>query len=228
MAIVDTYKWGSLYVDADGTIEYLRDGGVLTGDREEVLAELQDFPHDLHFDEDWPHGAFYDEGQDTPLVQLGWFGGYPGEALHDANAQAALEWAEGRYYIVAYSSWFGGCQSVQLMLNWDNVTLEELEEVLEMIDGFREYPVLDEDLYSQIESERWVEMIDDMVVSEENEREIVFTEDQKQEIIELTGEYYGYWEEGYFPADEWDRIIEEILAEEPGTVKQLHQKETLF
>ena len=70
--------------------------------------------------------------------------------------------------------------------------------------------------------------IDEMINDTQREKDIEFTEEQVDAIRELASEVYGYWEEGYFPDDEWGQIIEEVLAVEEGTVVQLHQAEKLF
>lgn len=224
MTIQDTYKYGSLYVDANITIEFLDDRDMLTDERGAVLELFQESGVDFEFDDEWSYGKRYEDGGQLPLVQLGWFGGYPGEALDDANAQAALEWAEDREYIVAYSSWFGGCQSVQLLFDPTNSSLSDAEEAVELAEGFAEYPVLDEDLWSQLEMERFSKMLDEMIVGTENDRDIVFTEDQRRDLEESAQNYYGYWEEGYFPEDKWDEIVAEALGDD----RQLHQETKLF
>lgn len=229
MTLHNTYKYGSLYVDAALTLENLKDEEKIGEVRAEIVELLKNSDADFTFDDDWAHGSMYSvDGQDTPLVLIGTFGGYPGESMDEANAEAAKEWSADRYYIYSFSSWFGGCEIVSLYLNWDECTLDEATEAVELAEGFREYPVLDEDLWSTKQFEVWESMIDEMVVDSENEHDIVFTEEQRAYIYETAAEKYGYWEEGYFDQDEWDTIIEEVMAAEPGTVVQLHQSEKLF
>lgn len=226
MTIQDTYKYGSLYVDADNTVEFLDDQGLLTDRVGEVLEQFQESGIDFEFDDVWPHGKWYDDGSQLPLIQIGWFGGYPGEALDDANAQAALEWAEGREHIVAFSSWFGGCQSVQLYFDPTNATLEEAEEAVELAEGFADYPILDEDLYTEFSSQRFGDMVGEMVNALEREHGVLDV-GSKELLYELASEYYGYWEEGYFGNEEWESIVAEVLDTE-GVETQLHQEISLF
>ncbi len=222
MTIHDTYEYGSLYVDADLTISNLEDSDLLEGVRGEVVEALRESGATFEFDDDWSYGSMYwVDGQETPLVLIGWFGGYPGEALDEANLRAAKEWAADRDYIYSFSSWFGGCESVRLYLNFDDCTLEEAEEAIELAEEYMDYPVLDEDLYSQIEWERWEDMIEDLIVQAEADED--FTEDQKDQIRDLASEFQGYWEEGYFGTEEWNEIIEKVRT---GDV-QLHQETTL-
>ena len=225
MTIQDTYKWGALHTDANNVINWLQEQGYLHGERQQIVDALQESRVDFEFDDDWNDGSLYqDDDQQTPLVLLGQFGGYPGETLDEANSEAAAEWAQDRDYIYSYSTWFGGCRTVNLYLNMDEATLEEAEEAIELAEGFREYPVLDEDLWSQKQSEAWDEMIDEQVASTENDKDIEFTDDQKDDIREQANEFYGYWEEGYFEADTWDGIIDKVLNNDV----QLHQEDKLF
>lgn len=230
MSFQDTHKWGSLYVDAQMTLINLDDWGYLDkGERREGFKALEDTRHEFSFDGDYPHGCMYtDDKQETPLVLINWFGGYPGDSIDDANAQAAEEWASERNHIYSFDNWFGGCKSVGLYIDMDVATLEEVEEAIEFIEGFLDYPVLDEDLWSELGLKRWDEMIDEMINDTQREKDIEFSDAQIFAIRELASEMYGYWEEDYFPSDEWDSIIEEVLAVEPGTVVQLHQADKLF
>ena len=226
MTIQDTYKYGSLYVDANNTIEFLDDQGLLTDSVGEILEQFQESGIDFEFDDEWHHGKRYDDEKQLPLIQLGWFGGYPGDALDDANAHAALDWAEGREHIVAYTRWFGGCQSVQLYFDPTNATLEDAIEAVELAEGFAEYPVLDEDLYSEISSQRFDDMVEEMVNELEREHGLLDVE-SRELLYEHAREYYGYWEEGYFEEEEWERIVTKVLDTE-GVETQLHQETKLW
>lgn len=230
MTIQDTYKFGSLYVDAVMTLERLEDRDALSvGDRAEIVNALKESTVDFTFDEDWEHGCMYSvDGQETPLVLIGTFGGYPGESIDEANLRAAKEWAEDRDYIYSFSSWFGGCEMVTLYLNFDDCTLEEAEEAIELVEWYREYPVLDEGLWSEIQWERWEEMIGEMLdqarIDCEAEWNHELTEDEEEQIRELAQEKYGYWEEGYFAEDEWNKIVLAVVNREV----QQHQETQLW
>lgn len=230
MTIQDTYKFGSLYVDADMTLECLaQDGYLNAGDRIHVVNALRESSVDFTFDDDWAHGSMYrDDDQETPLVLIGTFGGYPGESIDEANLRAAKEWAEDRDYIYSFSSWFGGCEMVSLYLNFDDCTLGEAEEAIELVEWYREYPVLDESLWSEIQWERWEEMIGEMLdqarIDCEAEWNHVLTEDEEEQIAEMAQEKYGYWEEGYFAEDEWNEIVLKVVNREV----QQHQETELW
>lgn len=224
MTFQDTYKYGQLYVDASNVIEWLDDQDKLTDELGEVLEVFKDSFVDFTFDEDWNHGSFYDDKDQMPLVLLDWFGGYPGDSMDEANARAAKEWASDKSYIMAYSSYFGGCESVQLYFDPTNATLEQAQEAVDLVEGYKQYPVLDENLWSQLESERWVEMIEEMISDEERKRDTEFDKATKEYLYSEAQEYYGYWEEGYFEQDKWDDIVNKWFT---GDV-QLHQEDKLF
>lgn len=230
MTFQDTYKYGQLYVDAAGTIARLdeeqrafKDGEnfqeIFPGETREYLRAFEDSAVEFEFDEDYPHGSLYrDDSQTVPLILLGRFGGYPEDSIDRANAEAAKEWAIARSHVYSFSTWFGGCETVNLYFVIDESTeLEEVTEAIEMVEGFREYPVLDESLWSQYESEAWEETISEMISDLDHERANEdlpeLTEDQKNELREHAGQFYGYWEEGYFAQEEWDEIVEEVLGE---------------
>lgn len=242
MAIIDTYKYGSLYVDAAGTIARLEEehrafvegeGGfeeIFPGETREFLKRFEDSHIDYSFDEDYPHGCMYqDDGQKIPLILLGQFGGYPGDSIDRANAEAAKEWASDKPHVYSFSSWFGGCEMVSLYFVLDEATTsDEVDEAIDMVEGFADYPVLDEDLWGRYQSEVWEEMITEQLEDLDRERENsalpVLEQWQSDLIYSTAGEYYGCWEEGYFPRDKWDEIVDNVLT---GEV-QLHQEEKLF
>lgn len=230
MTFVDGYKWGSVYTEAEDILGALGEPGRLTEEQQEVLAEFKDSGIEFEFDNDYPHSSMYDDPEQLPLIRLGVFGGYPGEAIDDANAQAAKELStESRGgHIFSYSAWFGGCEAVTLYFDLNVGTVDEAADVISTVEAFDEDPVLDEDLYTQIESERWEEMITEMIAESERERDVAFTTDQLDYIREHSGEMFGWWGEGYYPEDEWETIIDEVLAVEPGSTVQLHQADKLF
>lgn len=223
MTMQDTWKYGSLYVDAALTIDRLEDGSAFTEDQREALCAFEESGADFSFDPDYHGlhtGGFYG-GDQLPLVLIGTFGGYPGESMDLANAAAAKEWASDRDDVMAYSSWFGGCEMVSLWYDLSSITAsrESAQEAVDLAEGFREYPVLDEDLWSRYQSDEWDGMVGEMIVDTEREREVEISEDQRDQIRELAQEWFGYWEEGYFPEDKWNEIIDQVLT---GEV-QLHQ-----
>lgn len=227
MTIQDTYKYGSLYVDAALTIDRLEDEGAFYGESREALRAFEESSADFTFDPDYTGaipGGIYD-GEQLPLVLIGSFGGYPGESLDRANADAAKEWASEREDVMAFSSWFGGCEMVSLWYDLSSFTAgpESAQEAVELAEGFMEYPVLDEDLLGQYEMEAMEALIGESITDTEVDREVTFTDAQRDKIYELAMDHFGYWEEGYFPQDTWDEIVDTVLN---GEV-QLHQDDEL-
>ena len=233
MSIQDTWKFGQIYVDATLAIDILEDRGALTDAQREMLGVFRESRYDFHFDADW-HGmatdyGMYSDPEQLPLILLGTFGGYPGESLDDANAEAAKEWAEDREYIYSYSTWFGGCEMVSLYFDLSAATadLGAAEESVELAEGFAEYPCLDEDLWGEKSMKVWDDMIDEMIdqakIDCEMEWDHELTEDECDLIRAEAGEFSGHWDEGYFPEDEWNKIILSVVN---GEV-QLKQRDVL-
>ena len=225
MTMQDTYKWGSIYVDASLTIDRLEDEGAFSGESREALRAFEESDPD-YTGVGSGYGFYGAEDGQLPLVLIGMFGGYPGEALDEANLRAAKEWAEGRDNILTFSSWFGGCEMVSLWFDLSS-SVDDLadaaQEAVDLAEGFRDYPVLDEELYCQIERENWDDMIQEMIKDAEDDHGEL-SMDHVAKIWELAGEFYGYWGEGHFDQDEWDKIIDKVLT---GEV-QLHQDDKLI
>lgn len=233
MTFKDTYKYGLLYVDAAGTIARLDEeqrafhdgedcfGEVFPGETREHLRAFEESAVEFEFDEDYPHGSMYrNDDQRVPLILLGHFGGYPGESIDRANADAAKAWAHDRSLVYSFSSMFGGCEMVSLYFVIDEATEEdEVTEAIEMVAEFREYPILNEDLWSQYENEVWQDLIDEMISDYDEARSEIrpdvpeLTEDQKHKLRESADEFMGHWDEGYFDQEEWDKIVKEVIGE---------------
>ena len=229
MSLIDTHKYGQLYVDASMTITNLEDSGRLSEERRDMLRTFEESGADFTFDPDWSSTVYgYEymgDPEQLPLILVGSFGGYPGEAIDRANADAAREWAAERDYILVTVTRFGGCDTVSLWFDLSSsaATSDGAQEAVELAEWFREYPVLDEDLWSRYQSEEWERMIVEMITDAENDREESFTDDQREQIIELADEFRGYWDEGYFDSGEWETIVGKVLS---GDV-QLHQDDAL-
>lgn len=233
MPIRDTWKYGSLYVDAALTIDILEERGALSDAQREMLAEFRESDYDFTFDSDW-HGmdhqyGMYSDPEQLPLILIGTFGGYPGQALDDANAEAAKEWAEDREYIYSYSTRVGGCEMVWLYFDLSAATadLGAAEESEGLAAMYAEYPCLDEDLWSEKSHQVWDEMIEEMIDDAKRDCEMEWDRELSEDECDLiraeAGEFYGHWDEGYFPEEEWNKIILRVVN---GEV-QLHQEDEL-
>ena len=89
----------------------------------------------------------------------------------------------------------------------------------------REYPVLDESLYSELECEVNDRAMTDAIEWEERQREIEFSDDQKYTIHSMYFELWGgHYETGYISEDELNEIIDRVLS---GDVQE-HQDSSLF
>lgn len=88
-----------------------------------------------------------------------------------------------------------------------------------------DHPVLDEDLWIELENEVNDRAMDNAIEWEEQRREIEFTDEQKSQISGLYWERWGgYHETGYISDDEFQEVVDKVLS---GDV-QLHQEERLF
>lgn len=226
MTFQDTYKFGQVVVASDSVMAYLEDREDLSDEVKEILEIFDESPIEFTFDDDWDTGCMYRvDGLEVPLILLETFGGYPGEPIDVANAQAAKEWASERSHIYAFTSTFAGCEMVELYFDATSATTWDAEEAIELIDSYRGYPVLDEDLWSEIEGEFNDEAMKNVLEWEEQEREIKFTDDQRNLITELYwNEWEGYYEAGYVQEDKLQEIIDDVLS---GNIQE-HQETKLW
>lgn len=220
--LTDTFRYGQLWVDATGTIELLRDRGLLSPAQDEFLDILRETHVELEFDSDWngfgrEYGIYSDEKQ-LPLVTLGSFGGYPGGSLNDANREAAEKWAQQQGpHIYTHTDWFGGCpmSTLSLDLSAEGLTEDHVREAVALIEGFADYPVLDDELYSLKRMLAWDEMIDEMIADVNRERENTdydpLTDAQVEHLKREAREHEGSWDEGYFPEDRWNELLCAVL-----------------
>lgn len=89
----------------------------------------------------------------------------------------------------------------------------------------RDYPVLDEQLWSELEMEVNTEAMKQAIEWEEHQREIEFSDDQKDKISELYWEdYYGYHEAGYIEDEKFQPIVDDVLSGD----YQRHQETKLW
>ena len=232
MTMKDTYKWGNLYVDANLMISNLEEGnenlGQFTEEQRDALRAFEESGAEFCFDSEWPYGGLYRDNDQLPLVYLESFGGYPGGALDESNFEAAMEWAEDRDDIYTERTRFGGCDSVTLWYDLSAGTPDGAQEAVELIEEFKDYPVLDESLWSEKQFAAWVETVEeslgDTVRFRDNNDLPELTEEQLDQIRTEAEEYYGHWEEGYFDSEIWDGIVDKVVD---GEV-QLKQDVALF
>lgn len=89
----------------------------------------------------------------------------------------------------------------------------------------QDYPVLDEQLWSELEWEVNDRAMTDALEWEERQRDIEISDDEKSKITELYWEQWsGYHETGYIDESEFQPIVDAVLAGE----YQLHQETELW
>lgn len=89
----------------------------------------------------------------------------------------------------------------------------------------RDYPVLDEQLWSELEWEVNDRAMTDALEWEERQRDIEISDDEKSKIVELYwGRWSGYHEAGYIDESEFQPIVDAVLSGE----YQLHQETELW
>ena len=89
----------------------------------------------------------------------------------------------------------------------------------------QDYPVLDEQLWSELEGEVNERAMTDALEWEERQRDIEISDDQKSKITELYWERWsGYHEAGYIEDEKFQPIVDAVLSGE----YQLHQETELW
>lgn len=89
----------------------------------------------------------------------------------------------------------------------------------------QDYPALDEELWTELEWEVNERAMKDAIDWEERQREVVFSDDQKDKIAELYWQdYYGYHEAGYIEDEKFQPIVDTVLSGD----YQRHQETKLW
>ena len=95
----------------------------------------------------------------------------------------------------------------------------------DLVQGLQDYPVLDEQLWSELEWEVNERAMTDALEWEERQREIEISDDQKAKISELYWKQWsGYHEAGYIGDDEFQPIVDAVLSGD----YQRHQETKLW
>lgn len=148
--------------------------------------------------------------------------------IDQANYRAALEFLEPYGAEAAtvghwtYSTF--ECIKVPMLTEDDEITAAAVA-LWDLDMGLRDYPVLDENLWSELEMEVNTEAMKQAIEWEERQREIEFSDDQKAKISELYWEdFYGYHEAGYIEDEKFQPIVDAVLSGE----YQQHQETKLW
>lgn len=95
----------------------------------------------------------------------------------------------------------------------------------EIVTGLQDYPLISDDTYSELEVEVNDRAMSDAIDWEEREREVEFSDDQKQLIAEIYWEdYYGYHEPGYIEDERFQKVVDDVLS---GNTQE-HQETKLW
>lgn len=150
-----------------------------------------------------------------------------------ANYRDALEDLTARYPRQAEAASVGHwtysrfqCVKVQVLTKRGNLTPAFVYAV-SLIERLRDYPLLSDETYWELEEEVWDAAIKDAVEWAERDREEPFTEGQRAEITQYLFEHVAYQHEtGYIPDDDMASAVEYALR--PDSERQPHQDAALF
>ena len=111
------------------------------------------------------------------------------------------------------------------MLTEDGAITAAAVALWDLVTGLQDYPVLDEQLWSELEWEVNERAMTDALEWEERQRDIEISDDEKSKITVLYWEQWsGYHEAGYIDESEFQPIVDAVLSGE----YQLHQETTLW
>ena len=148
--------------------------------------------------------------------------------IDQANYRAALELLEPYGAEAAtvghwtYSTF--ECIKVPMLTEDGEITAGAVA-LWDLVQGLQDYPVLDEQLWSELEWEVNERAMTDALEWEERQRDIEISDDEKSKITELYWERWsGYHETGYIDESEFQPIVDAVLSGE----YQLHQETQLW
>ena len=111
------------------------------------------------------------------------------------------------------------------MLTEDGAITAAAVALWDLVTGLQDYPVLDEQLWSELEWEVNERAMTDALEWEEHQRDIEISDDQKSKITELYWKRWGgYHEAGYIGDDEFQPIVDAVLSGD----YQRHQETKLW
>lgn len=148
--------------------------------------------------------------------------------IDQANYRAALELLEPYGAEAAtvghwtYSTF--ECIKVPMLTEAGEITAGAVA-LWDLVTGLQDYPVLDEQLWCELEWEVNERGMAYALECEEHQRDIEISDDEKSKIAELYWERWsGYYEAGYIDESEFQPIVDAVLAGE----YQLHQETKLW
>ena len=148
--------------------------------------------------------------------------------VEQANYRAALELLEpyGAEAATVGHWTYSQFECIKVpMLTEDGAITAAAVALWDLATGLQDYPVLDEQLWSELEWEVNERAMTDALEWEERQREIEISDDEKSKITELYWEQWsGYHEAGYIDESEFQPIVDAVLSGE----YQRHQETKLW
>ena len=148
--------------------------------------------------------------------------------VEQANYRAALELLEpyGAEAATVGHWTYSQFECIKVpMLTEDGAITAAAVALWDLVTGLQDYPVLDEQLWSELEWEVNDRAMTDALEWEERQRDIEISDDEKLKITELYWEQWsGYHEAGYIGDDEFQPIVDAVLSGD----YQRHQETKLW
>lgn len=95
----------------------------------------------------------------------------------------------------------------------------------DLVQNLRDYPLINDETHSELEMEVNTEAMKQAIEWEERQREVEFSDYQKQKIGEIYWEeYFGYHETGYIEDEKFQKIVDDVLS---GNIQE-HQETKLW
>lgn len=95
----------------------------------------------------------------------------------------------------------------------------------ELVTRLQDYPLINDETYSELETEVNIEAMKQAIEWEERQREVEFSDYQKQKIEEIYWEdFYGYYEAGYIEDEKFQGVVDDVLS---GNIQE-HQETKLW
>lgn len=111
------------------------------------------------------------------------------------------------------------------MLTEDGAITAAAVALWDLVMGLQGYPLINDETHSELEMEVNTEALKQAIEWEERQREVEFSDYQKQKIEEIYWEdFYGYHEAGYIEDDKFQGVVDDVLS---GNF-QVHQETKLW
>lgn len=116
------------------------------------------------------------------------------------------------------------CIKVPMLTEDDEITAGAVA-LWDLVQSLRDYPLINDETHSELEMEVNERAMKDAIEWEEHQREVEFSDWQRDKIAEIYWEdYYGYHEAGYIEDEKFQPIVDAVLSGE----YQRHQETKLW